>query len=585
MRSLAATQRSLDMETWRDEATPAPARGRALSSSERYRVGDVLGRGGMGEVVSACDEKIGRSVAIKRMRGALPTSETVARFLREARIQSRLEHPAIVPVYELDDTGDEPFFVMKQLAGTTLHDVLVAGKAPRNQLLRAFVDVCLAIEFAHARGVVHRDLKPANVMLGDFGEVYVLDWGIARVTGDEANDRFGDIDTISDVDTAAGAVLGTPGYMSPEQIRGDDDLDGRSDVYALGCILFEILAGRPLHPRGHAGLASTVAGADARPSRIAPELDAPPELDEVCMTATAMARDQRFASARALADAVQRYLDGDRDLALRRDLAKTEVDTAREALARNDRVGALRAAARALALDPHSREPAELVGRLMLEPPKATPPEVEHELLELDHADSRQQMRRSGVAIAAAALFLPVMYFAGLHDTWYLVALSAVIVGGAVLAKVFQTRTGVAPLWLSITFASAFILVLAWELTPVLVAPGVAIIMGSLLAARPMLRRIWLLYALIVAAMLAPWGLQELGWLPRAVEVVGNTLVLHPPTSHLAATNTLVGLALWLLAGPAITILLTRAIVRDRGQLQRKLQLQAWQLRQLVPRA
>ncbi len=271
----------------------------------RYRPGGVIGRGGMGEVVSARDEQIGRSVAIKRMRGHDAPPEAVARFLREARIQGRLEHPAIVPVHELHDTGDEPFFVMKQLAGTTLADVI--AERPRNVLLRAFVEVCLAIEFAHTRGVIHRDLKPANIMLGDFGEVYVLDWGIARVAGEEAlRSNFADVDTLEGGATEAGTVLGTPGYMSPEQIRGDADLDGRSDVYALGCILFEILAGKPLHPRGQAGLASALVGSDERPSRHA---DVPPELDAVCVTATAVAREARFASARALADAVQRYLD------------------------------------------------------------------------------------------------------------------------------------------------------------------------------------------------------------------------------------------------------------------------------------
>src|SRR5207244_12362388 len=138
-------------------------------------------------------------------------------------------------------------------SGTTLADVLprlalgdpqAAEQFGRQRLLRAFADVCLAIEFAHTRGVVHRDLKPANIVVGDFGEVYVLDWGIARVTGSDDFDRgsFVDITTLDGNETVAGAILGTPGYISPEQILGDPDLDGRADVYALGCILFELLA-------------------------------------------------------------------------------------------------------------------------------------------------------------------------------------------------------------------------------------------------------------------------------------------------------------------------------------------------------
>src|SRR5690349_961519 len=216
----------------------------------RYRVGEVIGKGGMGEVMSARDEQIGRSVAIKRLKGKEPAPVTITRFLREARIQGRLEHPAVVPVHELahDETG-RPFFVMKQLAGTTLADVVarlaagdpdVAAKFPRQRLLRAVAEVCLAVEFAHTRGVIHRDLKPANIVLGDFGEIYVLDWGIAKVSDDgteSSRDSFADIGTVaeSDAHTVVGAILGTPGYISPEQIRGDNFLDGRADVYSPGC--------------------------------------------------------------------------------------------------------------------------------------------------------------------------------------------------------------------------------------------------------------------------------------------------------------------------------------------------------------
>jgi serine/threonine protein kinase len=157
----------------------------------RYEIRELLGRGGMGEVLSVRDEQMGRSVAIKRLRVENPPDELVARFLREARIQGRLEHPAVVPVHELSyEPGGQPFFVMKQLSGTTFQDVLpklalrdprVTEQFGRQRLLRAFADICLAIEFAHTRGVVHRDLKPANIMVGDFGEVYVMDWGLAKV--------------------------------------------------------------------------------------------------------------------------------------------------------------------------------------------------------------------------------------------------------------------------------------------------------------------------------------------------------------------------------------------------------------------
>ena len=253
--------------------------------------------------------------------------------MREARIQGQLDHPAIVPVHELrrDERG-QPNLVMKELHGITLATDLAQRDEcahTRQRMLRVFVDICLALEFAHTRGVVHRDVKPANIVLGEFGEVYVLDWGIARIAG-EAKD-FADIDR--EGPTSAGSVLGTPGYMSPEQLYGADDLDRRSDVYALGCLLFELLAGESLHERAHA-VQTTTAGVVARPSQRAPDRDIPPELDAICMLATSTDKRDRFATARQLGDAVQRFLDGDRDLALRKELAEAELVAARAAIAR-----------------------------------------------------------------------------------------------------------------------------------------------------------------------------------------------------------------------------------------------------------
>ena len=313
----------------------------------------------MGEVVLAHDARIGRNVALKRLRTLTPSSEALARFLREARIQARLEHPAIVPVYDLGrDAEGAPYFTMKRLAGVTLLEKLTAvghtaTTESRQALLRAFVDVCLAADYAHSRGVVHRDLKPSNIMLGDFGEVYVLDWGVARVLGTAA--VASDIDTarapadselaIGDIspldsETQAGAVLGTPGYMPPEQLTGDE-VKPAADVYALGAILFEILASEPLHPRGtgrdgeHARHAERVARASAGPDR-----EIPPELDAICVAALAADPAAR-PTARQLADRVQRYLDGDRDVERRRALARDEL-AARAGRGRERRSGAPR---------------------------------------------------------------------------------------------------------------------------------------------------------------------------------------------------------------------------------------------------
>ncbi|HEX5057902.1 MAG TPA: serine/threonine-protein kinase, partial [Kofleriaceae bacterium] len=189
----------------------------------RYRLGRRIGKGGMGEVMAARDTQIARDVAIKRMRAATPSEKAISRFLREAMVQGRLEHPAIVPVHEIGRDADGlPYFVMKKLSGTSLAKIL-DDDAPitLQRVLRAFADVCLAIEFAHVRGIVHRDLKPDNIMLGDYGEVYILDWGVAKVVGEEDSD-FADVGSGSGefVATRVGTAVGTPGYMAPEAVRG-----------------------------------------------------------------------------------------------------------------------------------------------------------------------------------------------------------------------------------------------------------------------------------------------------------------------------------------------------------------------------
>ena len=331
-----------------------------LDAHLRYTLGETIGRGGQGEVVLARDQQIGREVAVKRIRAAEPSAETLARFVREARVQGRLEHPAVVPVHDLAvDRDGRPFFVMKRLSGTPMSELIVAMRegredavATRRRMLRAFADVCLAVELAHTQGIIHRDLKPANVMLGDFGEVYVLDWGVARAVADPDEPAIasaGDGLALDTGETRAGTILGTPAYMAPEQLAGEP-AGPAADVYALGCVLFEIVAGEGLF-KGPRSIASQP---NPRPSSRRP--DAPPELDAICERALALDPAARYPSARALHVAVQAFLDGDRDVAVRKELALGHVDEARAALANTrDELGrrkAIRAAGRALALDP-----------------------------------------------------------------------------------------------------------------------------------------------------------------------------------------------------------------------------------------
>jgi serine/threonine-protein kinase len=408
---------------------PAPARARReddradpASSVARYLDRGVLGRGGMGEVRLVQDRALGREIAVKSIRVGLSGSGGMReRFLREARIQGQLEHPSIVPVYELgaDADGNE-YFTMKRVAGRTLHGILrslakgdatVTREFPKNRLLAVIHQICLAVAYAHAKGVVHRDLKPRNVMVGDFGEVYVLDWGIARLVGEAA---VGSVD---------GTLLGTPGYMAPEQIDSPDRADGRSDVYSLGAILFEALALSPWHSQGSVpeAIGSTVDRRAARPSTRVPDRDIPPELDDLCARATAYAPEDRVQTARELATAIEQYLEGDRDLERRREQARGHALAAREASRRAAGGGpdalaarreALREAGRAVALDPEGREGLRAAVELMLEPPKEVPAEVRDEL-DRAQADRIRAGIRTGVvvfgAFMAAALGVPVI--------------------------------------------------------------------------------------------------------------------------------------------------------------------------------
>ena len=301
----------------------------ASAVEDRYRTTDLLGQGGMGEVRCAFDVKIGREIAIKTMLALPDEAMTLAasRFLREARVQALLEHPAIVPVYDIGtDARGLPFFTMKRVRGETLHDVIgtvikslrtTQGQRGRHRMLSAFMTVCLALDYAHQRGVVHRDLKPENIMLGPHGEVYILDWGVAKIGGQSSGGSAPDLD-FGDSGTRPGEMIGTPGFMPPEQVLGQhDEVDARSDVYALGALLYEILTCKPLHD-GHdvmhileSTMTATRADAEA-PS------DVPPEL---ALRATRFHKEDRPKSAREVADAIERYLDGDRDEELRKRLA------------------------------------------------------------------------------------------------------------------------------------------------------------------------------------------------------------------------------------------------------------------------
>ncbi len=570
---------------------PRPGAAAGVLLADRYRLARLMGKGGMGEVIAARDEQIGRDVAIKRMKAARPSERAVQRFLREASIQGRLEHPAIVPVHEIGhDTDGLPFFAMKKLTGTTLAKILEgpSPEFPLQRVLRAFVDACLAVEFAHVRGVVHRDLNPNNIMLGDFGEVYVLDWGVAKVVGEE-DGELADLDSGSGAHaTLAGAAVGTPGYMPPEQVRGQP-ADSRSDVYTLGCLLFEILAGEPLHPRG-AGMTSALARTDARPSVRAPDRTIAPELDALCVRATAKQRDER-PSARELGDGVQRFLDGDRDLALRRELAREHLERARAAFAEaaageEPRRTAMREAAAALALDPSLSGAAELVGRLMLEPPEVTPREVEDAIVADDVRTSRVNAKAGTLAVLASIAFMPMVWWMAPAAAGYLIGLTAVLAVCGLVAfhnlHADRPRIGLAVIGNAVVVALAALMV-----SPILIAPGIAAVLGMSMVVTPRLSRLNSAAgttALMIAGVFGPWIAELAGLVPRTLIALEDGIVLRAPAlGGDEAPIIAVGMiyAVGLIIGAVWVAEAMRTRIRDA---HRHLHLQAWQLRQLVPR-
>jgi serine/threonine protein kinase len=275
----------------------------------RYELQGEVARGGMGVVYLARDRELERYVALKVIAVEASDSETAERLRREARTIARLEHPGIVPVHDVGTLPDgRVFYAMKLVTGKRL-DELVKDGLPLRERLRLLLRIGEPVAFAHAHGVIHRDLKPENVMVGPFGEVLVMDWGVAKHRGD-GDDARGSSPTKAEGATDHGTIVGTPAYMAPEQARGDvDQVDARSDVYALGAILYFMLTGSALRNR---------------PLREAdPSL--PRALEAICLKALAAEPANRYPSVGALGDDLARYLEGERVLAHPEGLAERAV--------------------------------------------------------------------------------------------------------------------------------------------------------------------------------------------------------------------------------------------------------------------
>ena len=287
----------------------------ATIDPQRYGIGEEIARGGMGRIMAARDRRLGRPVAIKELLTA--TGDLRARFEREARITARLQHPAIVNLLEAGTwPGGEPFYVMKLVAGESL-DKVIAGRPTLEARLGLLPNVIAAVDalaYAHGQRVIHRDLKPANVLVGEFGETVVIDWGLAKDLSDTSGApelAVGPYRASSTTpgQTEAGAVMGTPAYMPREQAEGDP-VDERADVYALGAMLYHVLAGEPPYvgKTTDAILVEVIAGPPRSLAARTPDI--PPDLATIVTKAMAHVASDRYPTAKELADDLKKFQTG-----------------------------------------------------------------------------------------------------------------------------------------------------------------------------------------------------------------------------------------------------------------------------------
>jgi serine/threonine-protein kinase len=304
----------------------------AASDGRRFRILRPHARGGLGAVFVALDGELNREVALKQiLEDHADDPASRARFLLEAEIAGGLEHPGIVPVYSLGTYADgRPYYAMRFIRGDSLKEAVDRFHADhpprsddgrraleRNKLLRRFLDVCNAIEYAHSRGVLHRDIKPANIIVGKHGETLVVDWGLAKATGfiepasDSGERTLVPSSGSGGAETLPGSAIGTPSYMSPEQAGGDlESIGPRSDVYSLGATLYYLLAGRSPFAGEFAGveevLRAVQRGEFPPPRRLDATIDR--ALEAVCLKAMARRPEDRYGSAAALSEDIERWM-------------------------------------------------------------------------------------------------------------------------------------------------------------------------------------------------------------------------------------------------------------------------------------
>ncbi len=491
------------------------------------------------------DRRLGRRVVVERPAETADEA-TVERFLAAARLQGRLEHPAIVPVLDVGRDRSGAFVTLRRVEGVDLATVIGHRSAgdrafdrefTQRRLLEAFVAVCLAVEYAHVRGIVHRELRAHDDVLGGFGEVYVQGWrrAAAATGGDGAAPR----------DTT------------------------RDDLAALGRVLFELLCHRELPP-----------GADVHVEARTTGRPVAPELLDACASATTAGREPP--GARGLAEAVQRWLDGARDQRRRRELAARHLDRARAAMIAEDPTVAMREASSAVALDPADAAAADLLGRMVLEPPPVDDTAAAAAVLASDHEELRAEAALAARSYLAIPLFLPLLWVLGVKQVLVPVAIAAVAAFEIGLCVAAQRGRGLRTWgWVSLLGNVVMLALFSRLFSPVLAVPAMCATLGMTALTVPGLRPWWGVPLVLAVPVFGPLVLEELGWIASSTVADGQGLVITSSVIELPGA-TLAVLALHTIALTVVAANYMRQLTQVNRAARARLLSQAWHLEQLA---